>query len=154
MLFDQQDVLERKRDAFLEERPGMGAVSLDYPLISNLNVWENIALIRQFHEMWPLDKARDDALESLRLLGMESIGSIRNPDLREEERFAAMLVRACKLPKAEILLDRPFEIVPTVHDFSFFDGMLKKLALFYEACYIFDYRWNKHDYGPEYAEEY
>lgn len=154
MLFDQQEVLEHKRDSFLEDRPGRGIISLDYPLISNLNVWENIALIRQYHEMWPREKAREDAIDSLRLLGMERIAPVRNADLREEERFAAMLARACKLPDAEILLDRPFEIVPTVHDFSFFDAMLKKLTPFYEACYIFDYRWNQHDYGAEYAEEY
>lgn len=154
MLFDQQDALEQERDAFLKDHPRRGVVSLDYPLISNLNVWENIALIRQFHDLWPREKAREDALGSLRLLGMEHIGSTRNPDLREEERFAAMLLRAIKLPGAELLLDRPFELVPTVHDFSFFDGLLKQLTPFYEACYIFDYRWNKKDYGAEYAEEH
>jgi len=153
IFFDQQDILERDRDAFLENRPGGGIVSLDYPLISNLNVWQNIALIRQYHELLPGEAAMKDALESLDRLGLGRIAAMRNPDLREEERFAAMLLRACKIREVELLIDRPFELVPTVHDSSFFDGLLKKIVDLYKACYIFDYRWNKHRYGAGHAEE-
>jgi len=95
-----------------------------------------------------------DALEALSRFDMERIASLRNPDLREEERFAVMLLRASRIREAVLLIDRPFELVPTVHDFSFFDGLLKKIVDFYQACYIFDYRWNKHRYGTGHGEEH
>ncbi len=95
-----------------------------------------------------------DASDALNRLGMGRIGCLRNPDLREEERFAAMLLRATRFREAELLIDRPFELVPTVHDFTFFDGLLKKTLDFYKACYIFDYRWNKHRYGAGHGEEH
>ena len=95
-----------------------------------------------------------DAMEALDRLEMGRIAPLRNPELREEERFAAMLLRAVRIRDVELLIDRPFELVPTVHDFSFFDGLLKKILDLYKACYIFDYRWNKHRYGTDHGEEH
>ena len=44
-----------------------GLVSLDVPLISNLPVWSNIALIRQYHENMPWEEAKRLAQEGFTL---------------------------------------------------------------------------------------
>ena len=88
----------------------LGLVSLEAPLISNLSVWGNIALIRQYHEQLPKHQARAHAETLLSRLGMASIAEKRNPFLSTEERFCAMVLRALMVRDAVLVLDRPFAI--------------------------------------------
>ncbi|MEK7826836.1 MAG: hypothetical protein AAB299_03725, partial [Thermodesulfobacteriota bacterium] len=91
-----------------DHKSHLGLVSLEIPLISNLPVWSNIALIRQYHENMPWEEAKTLALDLLQRFGMAATAEKRNPSLTAEERFCIMLIRAALVRDAVVVLDRPF----------------------------------------------
>ena len=146
--FDSEDALQTTLDAFLaEHRTHLGLVSVDVPLISNLSVWGNIALIRQYHENMPWEKARALAVELLKRFDMAKIAEQRSHSLRMEELFCAMLVRAAMVRNAVVVLDRPFRILPDLLDGRFFTEAFRKINDLIAEVHIFDYSWEKERYG-------
>jgi ABC-type lipopolysaccharide export system ATPase subunit len=135
-------------NAFLaEHRPHLGLVSLEVPLISNLPVWSNIALIRQYHENMPWEGAKTLVLDLLQRFGMAATAEKRNPSLTAEERFCIMLIRAAMVRDAVVVLDRPFRIFPDLPDVRFFTDALRKVDDLIAEVHIFDYNWEKERYG-------
>jgi len=127
----------------------LGLVSLEAPLIANLAVWSNIALIRQYHENMPWHEARAFTEALLHRLGMASIMDKRNPALTSEERFCAMLLRASMVRDAILVLDRPFSILTNLRDGRFIMETLRKVDDLIAETHIFDYSWEKGRYGDE-----
>ena len=122
-------------------------VSLEVPLISNLPVWSNIALIRQYHENMPWEEAKTQALDLLQRFGMAATAEKRNSSLTAEERFCIMLIRAALVRDAVVVLDRPFRILPDLPDGRFFTDSLRKVDDLIAEAHIFDYNWEKERYG-------
>jgi len=131
----------------------IGLVSIDIPLISNLNVWNNIALIRQYHFSISEDSARQLVVEYLQRYDMSHIAYRRNPALTDEERFCVMLLRAVMLDNAVVVIDRPFQILTDLQDARFIYTALKKVSDSYRESHIFDYTWNAHRYRVENDQE-
>jgi ABC-type lipopolysaccharide export system ATPase subunit len=122
-------------------------VSVDVPLLSNQDVWMNIALIKQYHENMPRSQAENIVLNALQRLNLAHIAHKRNPSLTNEERFCVLLLRACMVQDAIIMIDRPFKIIPHLQDISFIFQTLKKIDDFYSTCHIYDYKWMADKYG-------
>lgn len=122
-------------------------VSVDVPLISNQEVWTNIALIKQYHENMPRVQAENLVLNALERLDLLHIAYLRNPSLTNEERFCVLLLRACMVRDALVMIDRPFKIIPHLQDSDFIFQTLKKIDDFYATCYIYDYNWMAEKYG-------
>lgn len=118
-----------------------GIVSADTPLISNLNVWINIALIKQYHENLSRDAAYQVAMACLHRFRLEQIAHKRNPALTPQQRFCVMLLRAVMLPQAFVIIDRPFKLMPELRDGRFIYESLLKIADLYDRSCIFDYTW-------------
>jgi ABC-type lipopolysaccharide export system ATPase subunit len=133
-------------DFTMENKQNLGLVSLDVPLISNLDVWINIALIKQYHENLPEDKAELLVRKYLRGYGIEHIANKRNPALTNKERFCAMLLRAAMVINSIVVIDRPFKIIPDVPDDQFIYDSLKIIDDSFKDCHIFDYAWFKDRY--------
>lgn len=134
-------------------KPRVGLVSPDAPLISNLSVWSNIALIRQYHQNMPVHEAKALAESLLRRFAMESIAERRNPSLTAEERFCAMLLRAAMVEDAILVLDRPFSILTDHRSGRFLTDSLRKVDDLIAEIHIFDYSWDKERYEvPDVAE--
>ena len=119
----------------------LGLVSLYAPLISNLNIWNNIALIPQYHQNISQVEARDLVNDLLCRAGMESISEKRNSSLTTEERFCAMLLRALMVRDAVVVLDRPFSILTDLRDGNFIMDTLQKFDDLIVEVHIFDYSW-------------
>lgn len=130
-----------------DHKSHLGMVSLEVPLISNLPVWSNIALIRQYHENMPWEEAKTQALDLLQRFGMAAAAEKRNPSLTAEERFCIMLIRAAMVRDAVVVLDRPFRILPDLPDGRFFTDSLRKVDDLVAEAHIFDYNWEKERYG-------
>ena len=111
------------------------------PLISNLSIWSNIALIRQYHQNTSLIEAKNLAVDLLSRAGMESIAEKRNSALTTEERFCAMLLRAAMVRDAILVLDRPFNILTNLRDGGFIMDILQKIDDLIAEVHIFDYSW-------------
>ncbi|HVO65908.1 MAG TPA: hypothetical protein VMT12_05420 [Syntrophales bacterium] len=140
-------MLEKALSDFTEKnKRNLGLVSLDAPLISNLDVWINISLIKQYHENLPEDKAELLVLQYLSRFNIEHIAKKRNPALLNKERFYAMLLRAAMVIDSIIVIDRPFKIIPDVPDDQFIYDSLKIIGDSFKECYIFDYAWFKDRY--------
>ncbi|MGV8057723.1 MAG: hypothetical protein AB2L12_06845 [Smithellaceae bacterium] len=107
----------------------------------------NIALIKQYHENMPRAQAEKLVLNALQLLNLEHIAYKRNPSLTNEERFCVLLLRACMVQNAIVMIDRPFKIIPHLQDVDFIFQTLKKIDDFYATCYIYDYQWMAEKYG-------
>ena len=122
-------------------------MSLETPLISNLAIWSNIALIPQYHQNMPWHEARTLAEDLLRRLGIVSIAEKRNSTLTTEERFCAMLLRAAMVRDAILVLYRPFSILSNLRDGGFIMDTLQKIDDLIAEIHIFDYSWEKERYG-------
>ena len=132
----------------MKDNPQQAApVSVDVPLISNQNVLMNIALIKQYHENMSLAKVEPIVFSALRRLNLEKIAYKRNPDLNDEERFFAMLLRAAMVRNALVVIDRPFKIVPHMKNIDYILQALKNIEDLYLNCHIYDYEWMKEKYG-------
>jgi len=62
----------------------LGMVSIDIPLISNLDVWGNIALIKQYHQNVSREEAQHLVFDYLQRYDMTEIAYKRNPALTRE----------------------------------------------------------------------
>lgn len=124
----------------------LGLVSPEVPLISNLPVWRNIALIRQYHENMPADVAKSMVLDLLQRFGIVSTAEMRSPSLSDQERFCIMLIRAATVREAVVLLDRPFRILPDLPDGRFFMDAIRKVDDLIVEVHIFDYNREKERY--------
>ena len=124
----------------------LGWVSVDIPLISNLDVWKNIALIRQYHENLPVAEAVAAVRELLERFQLESIHNLRSSHLSDEERFCAMLLRATMVREAVVIIDRPFEILTTHGDSHFLREALRPVNDLGTKWYLFDYTGQKPKY--------
>ena len=120
---------------------------MDMPLISNQEIWLNIALIKQYHENMPRAQAEDTVLKALQRLDLARIAYKRNPALNDEERFCAMLLRAAMVCEASIIIDRPFKIMPHLKDINYMFKALEKIEDLYLSCHIYDYEWMAEKYG-------
>jgi ABC-type sugar transport system ATPase subunit len=146
--FGSEDALETSLSAFLAENSEhLGLVSVGVPLISNLPVWSNIALIRQYHENMSWEKARAFAVALLKRFDMVEIAEKRSHSLKLEELFCVMVIRASMVRDAIIVLDRPFRILPDLPDGRFFTDALRKVDDLIAEAHIFDYSWEKERYG-------
>lgn len=122
-------------------------VSVDVPLISNQSVFMNIALIKQYHENMSISKVEPIVFSALRRLKLEDIAHKRNPDLSNEERFFAMLLRAVMVKDALVVIDRPFKIIPHLKNIDYIFQVLKDIEDLYLNCHIYDYEWMREKYG-------
>ena len=133
-------------DFILKHKKNLGLVSLDAPLLSNLDVSVNIALIKQYHENLSADKARELVLSYLTRCSLEHISNKRNPALTNRERFYVMLLRAAMVRDSVVVIDRPFTIIPDVQNDQFIYDALKVVDDSFKECHIFDYLWSKDRY--------
>ncbi|MDA8125373.1 MAG: hypothetical protein M0009_09320 [Deltaproteobacteria bacterium] len=125
----------------------LGLVSQETPLISNLSVEGNIALIPQYHQNMPWPEAKALAGRLLQRLELTSIAEKRNPALTPEERFCVMVLRAVMVRDAVLVLDRPFGILTNQGDDRFLRKVLRRFDDLIAETHIFDYTWEKERYG-------
>jgi ABC-type lipopolysaccharide export system ATPase subunit len=141
-------MLEKELSDFTSKnKNNLGLVSLDAPLVSNLDIWVNIALIKQYHENLPDKNATSLAIQYLQRYRMEHIADKRNSALTNKERFIVMLLRAAMVKDSLIVLDRPFTIIPDVQDDRFIYDALQIISDSFKECHTVDYTWYKDRYG-------
>lgn len=83
-------------------------VSRDTPLLSNLDIIENIALIREVHGAQSRKQAQAAALNVLKSLEYAHTAYRRPSACDAKERFVAQLVRASMMQNVKIVLVNPF----------------------------------------------
>jgi hypothetical protein len=113
------------------------------PLRANLVVLDNIAIVPQYHQNMPYQKAADIAWNLLLAVERTGIAEKRDPQLTHEERFLAKLLRATIRHSSLLIIDRPALLLPDTHYPPFVATTLSRLEAHLNACWILDYPWNK-----------
>ena len=130
----------------LAHRSRLATVSPEVPLLSNLSVWGNIALIPQYHQGLSTREAKARAFALLERFSLAGIAEKRNPSLTADERFLVMVLRAAAVQNAVLLLDRPFQILTGLHDDRFLAWTIAGIEDVIAEAHIFDYTWEKQRY--------
>ncbi|MDQ5987210.1 MAG: hypothetical protein CSYNP_02947 [Syntrophus sp. SKADARSKE-3] len=120
-------------------------------MISNLNVIQNIALIKEYHHHLSRRDAEALALSCLNNMGLKATAFKRTSALSDEERFIAMVLRAVMVQGNAVAIDRPFKIMPELEDYHFIWNVLKSVDEFLHEGHIFDYIWNQERYEEEWG---
>lgn len=121
-------------------------ISKTIPFLSNLSVAENIALILEYHAALPTKQAVAIAMERLKRIGFSETGVKREPHLNQQERFAAMLIRA-SIISGEIIIDRPFNLLENEKNSYFMHELFRRCDTFFTKITILDFAWHQERYG-------
>jgi len=101
-------------DRYIETIEDHILISDATPLISNLNMKENIALIREVHHKTPRLEAESEAQKALEKISLGRIGSKRQNECSKLEIFYVMLVRALFSDPKTVVIKRPFSLVDSL----------------------------------------
>jgi ABC-type lipoprotein export system ATPase subunit len=96
------DELESKKDF-------VAHVSLKTPLLSNLNIVENIALIQEVHLRVPRIESHRRVLELFNVVNIQKIAQYSTTHCSDYEKFAARLIRASMMQYATIIIISPLQ---------------------------------------------
>ena len=124
----------------------IGMVSPDIPLLSNLGVYDNIALVSRY-----LTDEKDEEIQKivdgqLELLHISDSKSKKPFQLDSETVFKVKLLRALMLKNSVTVIDRPFVMLNTAADIKPVEEMLKILATDEKKIIFLDFEWNKSKY--------
>ncbi len=142
-LFDNDDALNHYFQAL--DRRLVVPVSQHTPLLANLDIVDNISLIREAHEFMPTKRARSLAQEALDTLGYGHIAHLRSVECNVRERFVAQLIRATMMQYAKIVIIRPFVMLRDTEDIHMLLECLGKLKGHCD-CTILDMESNRSKY--------
>ena len=84
---------------------------MDTPLISNLDMCENIALIKEVHENMSIVNASSLAVEMLSSIELEEIANRYVNSCSKEEIFLVMFLRAMMSQEKKIIISLPSNIL-------------------------------------------
>lgn len=92
-----------------------GHVLLDKttPLLSNLDMKENIALIKETHHKKSRQDAEDEARRYLDKIGLADIADLRSNQCSKEEIFYVMVIRALMCDREQVFIRSPLQLLET-----------------------------------------
>jgi len=116
-------------DILLREIEHYCLISIDTPLLANLNMIENIALIPEVHKHISVQKAQELAQNCLAKIEKEDISLKRMHQLNEVEIFYVLIARALMDARQTIVIVNPLSILKHV---EFLAIAMKNLAILNE----------------------
>ena len=93
-------------------------MSVDLPLIYNLNILENIAIIKEVHENMKVLKAQQLAEKTLETIGLGSLGLKRPEECFTNDIFFIMLIRAMMCKEKTIIIESPETMLESLKDIA------------------------------------
>ncbi|MBL0708699.1 MAG: hypothetical protein JJW00_06605 [Sulfurimonas sp.] len=104
-------------------------VSKDTPLISNLNILENIALIKEVHQFLKTSKAQEEALSYLKKINLQDISKNRPTQCTSLEIFYISFIRALMTKDMNVIILTPFYLIDNLRDIETILSTIKKLYI-------------------------
>lgn len=120
-------------------------VAKDLPLISNLSMIENIAIIEEFHHKIGTQDAHKNALQLLKQIDLESIAHKKIEQCKSLEIFCVMLLRALMCDATKIMICYLYSFVDEIENIDEILDIFKKLNIKEEIIFI-DGKKNTHLY--------
>lgn len=101
-------------------------VTKNTPLISNLNMCENIALIKETHENLNTISAEAEATKELEKIGFSAIVKKRISECNTEEIFFTMLIRALMTKERSVII---VSLLSLIGDFADIKSTIDKISI-------------------------
>lgn len=114
---------------YLNDLDNYSLISNETPLISNLDIIENIALIKEVHEKMSVKKAEGLAKVYLEDISLESIARKRPSSCSDLEKFYVKVIRACMSKDERIVILTPFSLIKDTMDIKKVVADMKKLDI-------------------------
>ena len=143
--FDDIQTLEEYYKVLSKEYGKYVAVSSHTPLLSNLNIIENIALIEEVHQRYNRDISHKNALIKLSQFKMQSLANKKASQCNELEKFTLILIRASMMTNVTIVIVTPLVQYQSQNSL---DYLLKAMQILKieERTVILDLSLYKNDY--------
>jgi len=144
--------------AFLEEayeEKNSSFVSAQTPLLSNLSILENVALVSQVHQGLNRIKAQEKAFIALEKLGISHLSFLRYNECDTKDIFCAQLARAAMIEENKVIIEQPFSLLAEeVHKDFIFDA-LQNLDIAFNKVFVLDLEHQESFYkeGPCHIEK-
>ncbi len=122
-------------------------VSPDLPLLSNLTIEDNIALITRYHSNVSRGKILPVVEKLMEDAGIIHLKGERLAGVNKNDVFIAKLLRACMIDDAVIVIERPFEMLSGQKSFNIIQETLDSIKNMYNSCIVLDYEWHRNFYG-------
>jgi len=116
------------------------------PLISNLNIIENISIIEEFHNRLVTDEAHNHSLALLKKINCENIAYKNIVECSSLELFYVMLLRAIMCKEDVIIVCYVYSLVEDLETLDPIIEVLENLKIQKKIVFI-DSKKNKHLYG-------
>ena len=136
----------KARISVLCAEKNVGLVSPDIPLLSNLSVYANIALVSRYLSDEKDEKIQEVVMQQLDVLQISDAKSKKPFQLDSETIFKVKLLRALRLDNSFTIIDRPFVMLNTAADIKPVEAMLQTLAIGDKNVIFLDFEWNKSKY--------
>ena len=107
---------------------------------------ENIAIIKEVHQFYDIKKAEKEALELLKIVELESVGTKRVSQCNTVEVFTTMFIRAVMMPEEIIFITMPTTILGTFKELERIIYMMQKLNTKNKYIEILDLKSNENYY--------
>jgi len=101
---------------FIQEQEDYTIISKETPLISNLNILENISLIKEVHEFMPTTAAENIAKQHLKKAALLDIAYKRPINCTNSELLSVMLLRAMMCKSHTIIISNPIDLLNNLKD--------------------------------------
>lgn len=124
-------------------------VSSNIPLLSNLSMLENIALVLQVHEHLSRKQAHQEVYHALNALGLEKIAMLRYEACSDKEIFLVQLIRACIKKDVRIIIEQPFLLLGDEFNLDFVFNALDTLNIACERVLVVDLIHQKNYYQED-----
>ena len=129
----------------MQEQEDGVVIAQQLPLISNLDMKENIALIQEVHQALSREVAEKNAVELLECLGIDSVANKRKNQCSDLEQFYVMIIRAFMMTQKRIFIKTPFMLLGSVLEIEKIIQDIQKLPLEKEV-FLLDVEANYHRY--------
>ena len=143
--FDKIQTLEEYYKTLSKEYGKYVAVSPHTPLLSNLNIIENIALIEEVHQRYNRDTSHKNALKKLEKLNMQYLATKQLSECNEFEKFSLMLIRASMMQYVTIVIITPLVQYQSQDSLEYLTQTMKILEI-EKRTIILDLSLYKNDY--------
>lgn len=142
-LFDHYNELTDYLDKVQLDKQAI--ISQQTPLLSNLNICENISLILEAHQGLKVQQAEHITNDKLKQLEQESIAEKRVHECDDLQRFAAQLIRADFLNSGSIFINQPFHLFTHLHTLYPLINLIERLQTKQQVFFV-DLRSNQDHY--------
>ena len=103
-------------EQYLQEEENYALISEKTPLISNLDIIENISLIKEVHEFISINKAQNISNEYLEKIHLSNIANKRPTACSDTEKLYAMIIRATMCQNKKIIISNLVHLLDNLKD--------------------------------------